>query len=97
MATNRDLCAQSDLPIPPGELLEEELATVGMTPQQLAFKTGLPLGLITEIMRGRASITDEIAREIERVLDIPAQLWVNLEAQYQSATARNLKVSQRLG
>jgi len=80
--------AWSDLPIPPGELLEEELETIGMTQTQLATRTGRPLQVINEIIRGKKQITHDTAIELERVLGIPAHLWIGLEADYQLALAR---------
>ena len=78
----------SNLAVPPGELLEEELATIGMTPQELARRMGRPAQMIDEIIRGSKQITHDTALELDRVLGIPAHLWVNLEAQYQIAKAR---------
>lgn len=78
----------SDLPIPPGELLEEELALIGMTQQQLAIRTGRPAQVINEIIRGKKQITFETAIELEKVLGIPAHIWVNLEAEYRLTQAR---------
>lgn len=88
MTTNVDHRPVSDLAIPPGELLEEELAVMGMTQQELARRMGRPAQMINEIVRGKKQVTHETALELERVLGIPAHIWVNLEAQYQLAKAR---------
>lgn len=88
MATNVEYRPVSDLAIPPGELLEEELAAAGMTQHELARRMGRPAQMINEIIRGKKQITHDTALELERVLAIPAHLWVNLEAQYQLAKAR---------
>lgn len=78
----------SDLAIPPGEFLEEEMAEIGMTQQDLAHRTGRPVQVINEIIRGKKAITQDTALELERVLGIPAHMWVNLEAEYQLTKAR---------
>lgn len=78
----------SDLAIPPGEFLEEEMTELGMTQQDLAHRTGRPVQVINEIIRGKKAITQDTALELERVLGIPAHLWVNLEAEYQLTKAR---------
>jgi HTH-type transcriptional regulator / antitoxin HigA len=78
----------SDLAIPPGEFLEEEMAEVGMTQQDLANRAGRPVQVINEILRGKKAITQDTAIDLERVLGIPAHLWVNLEADYQLTRAR---------
>lgn len=86
MVTER--IAWSDLPIPPGELLEEELEAAGMTQQELAIRTGRPAQVISEIVRGKKAITHDTAIELEKVLGVPAHIWVGLEAEYQLVKAR---------
>jgi plasmid maintenance system antidote protein VapI len=50
---------------------------------------GRPQQAINEIINGRKRLTQETALELERVLKTPASVWVNLEAKYQLALARN--------
>ena len=95
MTIDRDFCLQSDLPIPPGELLDEELTAIGMTRQQLARRVACPVQVIGEVIRGERPLTKELALEIEKVLGTPANLWINLQAQYQLAQARLLETEQR--
>ena len=78
----------SDLAIPPGELLQEELETIGMTQHELALRTGRPVQAVNEIIRGKKSITHDTAIVLEKVLGIPAHIWVNLESEYQLTNAR---------
>ena len=80
--------AYSDLPIPPGEVLEEELEARGMTQKELAARLGRPAQAINEIIRAKKSITPETAIGLGRVLGIDAQFWVNLEATYRMTLAR---------
>lgn len=89
MVTNVDDQAYSDLAIPPGELLEEELKARGMSQKELSLRTGRPEQTISEIINGRKSITEDTALELEKVLAIPAHIWVNLEADYHLTLARN--------
>ncbi len=86
MATKQRL--QSDAAIPPGELLHEELETRNMTQKQLAQAMGRPPQLVSEVCRGKKEITAETALDLERVLGIPANFWMNLEADYRLALAR---------
>ena len=79
----------SDLPIPPGEVLEEELDAVQMTQKELAARLARPPQAVNEIIRGKKAITPETALELEKVLGIPASYWVNLEAIYRMTIARN--------
>ncbi len=79
---------ESDIAIPPGELLAEELDARGMTQRDLATLMGRPPKVISEIVRGRKAITPRTAIEIEDALGIAATIWVGLEAQYRLALAR---------
>jgi addiction module HigA family antidote len=88
MVTKTDDRAFSDLAIPPGELLAEELEARGMTHRELANRTGRPGQKISEIINGKKSITYDTALELEKVLGISAHFWVNLEASYQLTKAR---------
>ena len=89
MVTDIEDRAYSDVAIPPGELLEEELKARGMSQKELALRTGRPEQTISEIVNGKKSITQDTALELEKVLGIPAHMWVNLEADYQLTLARN--------
>ena len=64
MTTNADLRPQTDLAIPPGELLEEELDARGMTQHDLAARMGRPVQAINEIIRGKKQITHDTALEL---------------------------------
>ncbi len=78
----------SDLAIPPGETLADEIAARGMSQTDLAARLGRPVQVVNEIVRGKKSITDETAFDLEKVLDIPAMFWVNLEQNYRMTRAR---------
>ena len=78
----------SDLPIPPGELLEEELEARGMTQRELAARLGRPAQTINEIIKAKKAITPDTALGLEAVLGIDAQYWLNLESDYRMTLAR---------
>ncbi|MGH8545610.1 MAG: HigA family addiction module antitoxin, partial [Gammaproteobacteria bacterium] len=86
MATEIQLV--SDLPIPPGELLSETLETTNLSQAELAHRMGRPPQAINEIVRGSKEITAETAIQLERVLGVPAHIWLGLEAEYQHTKAR---------
>lgn len=88
MATSARVRAWPDAAIPPGELLEEELAARGMTQHDLALRTGRPVQVINAIVRGKKQITHQTALELETVLGIPAHFWASLESNYQLIKAR---------
>jgi len=77
-----------DVAIPPGETLNETLETLRITQAELARRTGRPVQAINEIVRGSKEITPETALQLERVLGVPAHIWVRLEADYRFNKAR---------
>ncbi len=79
----------SDLPIPPGEVLAEELDARGMTQKELATRLGRPAEAINEIIKAKKAITPETAIGLEQVLGIDARFWTHLEADYRLTLARN--------
>ena len=82
--------AFSDLAIPPGEVLEEELEARGMTQKGLAARLGRPPQVVNEIIKAKKAITPETALGLEKVLGVDAQFWVNLEATYRITLAREV-------
>ena len=80
--------AFSDLAIPPGEVLAEEIEARGMTQRELAARLGRPPQVINEIIRGKKAITPDTAIGLCKVLGIEASFWVNLESDYQMTLAR---------
>lgn len=62
-----------------------------MSQTDLARRMGRPAQVVNEIINGKKSLTLETALELERVLDTPAPVWVNLEGKYQLALARLLE------
>jgi HTH-type transcriptional regulator/antitoxin HigA len=88
--------AYSNLPIPPGEYLAEVLVELGLSQAELARRISRPAQAISEIVHGRKAITAQTALDLEAALQVPAYLWLNLEAQYQLALARQLRASTKL-
>lgn len=84
----------SDLPIPPGEVLREEIEALGINQTQLAAALGRPVQVVNEIVRGKKAITQETALELERVLGIGAHVWAGLESAYRMTLARNREREQ---
>lgn len=80
--------AYPGIAIPPGEHLAETLHEKGMTQTELARRMGRPQQAINEIVRGAKAITAETALQLETVLGITAETWMNLEVNYRLAKAR---------
>lgn len=78
----------SDVAIPPGETLAETLASLGLSQAELARRAQRPVQAINEIVRGKKEITAETALAFERVLGVPAHVWIRLEGDYRLTAAR---------
>ncbi len=81
----------SNLAIHPGESLAEEIEFRGISQKDLAAQMGRPAQAVNEIIRGKKSITSDTAFELEYVLGIPAQFWINLQVLYDATLARNAR------
>jgi HTH-type transcriptional regulator/antitoxin HigA len=85
----------SNLAIPPGEFLEEVLHDIGMSKSELARRMGRPAPKLSAIIKGTKAITAETALQLERVLNVPAHIWMGLETEYRLVLARK-KLRTRL-
>jgi HTH-type transcriptional regulator / antitoxin HigA len=79
---------QPDYAIPPGETLLEVIESKEITQTELACRTGKHIKTINEIIKGKAPITPDTALQLEKVLDIDAGFWNNLEKNYRETLAR---------
>jgi HTH-type transcriptional regulator/antitoxin HigA len=88
----------SDLAIPPGEYLEEVIAELGMSKDELSKRLNRPAPKLSAIFKGEKSITPETALQLEKVVGVPAHIWNGLEAEYRlvQARARELKKQEQL-
>jgi len=92
MATRETI--HSDLAVPPGEFLAEVLEDLGMSQADLARRMGRPAQAINEIVRGTKALTPETALQLERVVDVPAHIWLGLEAEYRLILARQVEAQE---
>lgn len=84
-----------DFAVPPGYTLKEVLDDRGMTQKDLSKRTEVTEKHITNIIKGVARISPKFATELEKVLNISARFWLNLEANYQ-ATLNGIKAQREL-
>jgi addiction module HigA family antidote len=66
--------------IHPGEILADELKDIGVTPTELARQIEVPANRISEIIRGRRSITGDTALRLGHWFGTTPQFWINLQA-----------------
>lgn len=74
-------------PTHPGEILRDELDELGLSANAFAAKIKVPTNRVTEILAGRRSVTAETALRLGRFFGTSAQLWMNLQANYDLKTA----------
>ncbi len=77
-------------PITPGEiLLTEFLEPLGITQYRLAQATGLSQTRISEIVRGKRSITIDTALRLSKALGVDDRFWINLQTDYELEVQRD--------
>ncbi len=79
---------EPDYAVPPGETLRETIDYFGMSQKELSSRTGLSVQSLNRIIKGEQPITYETANILELVLNVPASMWNNLEAQYREQLAK---------
>ncbi len=78
--------------IHPGDILKEDfLIPMGISVYLLSKQTGLSQTRLSQITRGRRSITAETALKLGKFFDIPAEFWMNLQTLYDIEETRKLK------
>lgn len=73
---------------PPGDTVADLLDEQGWSQTEFAERVGYTLKHVNQLIRGKATITEDTAVRLERVLGSSAQFWLNREAQYREALAR---------
>lgn len=66
----------------PGEMIKDELAARRMTQRQLASQMGVAPSVLNETINGKRSVSLSMAVALEKALSIPADVWMNLQTQY---------------
>jgi len=84
-----DTAADGDItPMHPGEiLLEEFLQPMGISQNQLALSLRVPPIRISEIVRGRRSITADTALRLARYFGMSVDFWLNLQKDFDKRMA----------
>jgi len=78
----------SDLAIPPGEYLEEVIAELDMSKDELARRMRRPAAKLSAVFKGQKAITPDTALQLEKVVGVPAHIWLGLESEYRLTLAR---------
>ncbi len=74
-------------PIHPGEILADELKEIAISASELARQIDVPPNRISEIIRGRRTITGDTALRLGHWFGTAPQFWVNLQTAYDLRSA----------
>jgi antitoxin HigA-1 len=69
--------------IHPGEHLAGELKALGMSANELAKALGVPTNRITEIIRGKRSVSGDTALRLGHFFGTSPEFWLNLQKLYE--------------
>ena len=87
MATRNE--APALMAIHPGSILKEELIERGISQKDFASMIAMQPSHLSEIIKGKRSITKQVADKLEEVLGIPSIDWVNLQIGFDYKTQQN--------
>lgn len=73
---------------PPGDTILDLLEERDWTQTQLSERLGYTTKHISQLINGKATINEETALKLERVLGSTAGFWLNREAQYRAQLAK---------
>ena len=76
-------------PIHPGEILKDEIESRGITQKALAEQIGLAPSVLNEVLNGKRAMTIEYALLLYAARGIEADLWINLQMQYNRHVAQS--------
>jgi len=73
----------ANVPVHPGEILAEEfLSPLGMSARALAAAIDVTPARVSDIIAGRRGITADTALRLGRYFGTTAQVWLNLQVNY---------------
>ncbi len=71
-------------PVHPGDVLWEDfMKPLKLSQNRLAREIGVPPRRINEIIHGKRAITADTAMWLSRFVGTSAQVWINLQAEYE--------------
>ena len=90
MTQTRQFFDPAKLPVVyhPGETLEEKLQEMGMGVKEFATRVSKPEKTIIAVLKGKSSITPDMALSFELVTRIPADMWLRYQKNYDEYMAR---------
>lgn len=72
----------------PGLVIRQHLEARDISPAELARRCGCSREFVSELIAGQAPVTPEIALQLEKVFEVSAEIWLNIEKRYRWHLAR---------
>ena len=66
-------------PVHPGEVLRDELETIGLSANALSKALSVPVNRVTMILNGQRGVSADTALRLARYFGTTPQLWLNLQ------------------
>jgi HTH-type transcriptional regulator/antitoxin HigA len=79
---------RTDVLLHPGEVLEMELKARGLIKSKFAMDIRMYPSHMSDILKGKRNISEEIALKIEKILGISAEFWMRLQVEYNISVLR---------
>jgi addiction module HigA family antidote len=76
-------------PIHPGEMIKDELEYRGITQRSFAESVGIKPSIINEVLNGKRPVTTEYALLFEAALGIDADIWLDIQKDYNKQKAKS--------
>lgn len=86
-------------PVHPGEILREEIETIGLSANALSKALGVPVNRITMILNGQRGVSADTALRLARYFGTTPQLWLNLQKTWEIRRAeieKGRKIAERV-
>ncbi len=77
-----------DWTVPPGSMLEEKIADMGLTVELMAERTELTLLEARQLLEGEMPLTEAIAVRLEKLTGIRQEVWIGWEQTYRDDLIR---------
>lgn len=86
--TKQAISFQPDWVSPPGDTISDLLEEKDWSQAEFAQRCGYTTKHVSQLVNGKATITEDTAIKLERVLGSSARFWMTREAQYRESVAR---------
>lgn len=82
-------------PVHPGEVLKEDiLPAVRATRKEIARRLGISRQTLYDLLNGETPVSSLLALKLERLFGGSAEMWCNLQRDYDLAVARQEKAEE---